>query len=82
MAIVQGDSRCKAIAAASIVAKVTRDLIMSKYEKLYPHYAFATHKGYPTPAHLRELAEHGPCEIHRKSFKPVADLVKPYVLQD
>ncbi|RKX24096.1 MAG: ribonuclease HII [Candidatus Zixiibacteriota bacterium] len=78
--IVGGDRRCKSIAAASIVAKVTRDRIMDNYEALYPSFSFAKHKGYPTPAHLRELREHGPCEIHRRTFRPVADLVQQYAL--
>lgn len=73
-AIVDGDDRCKAISAASIIAKVTRDRIMDRYEELFPRFSFASHKGYCTPDHLRELKEHGPCEIHRKTFKPVADL--------
>jgi len=80
LAIVGGDGRCQSIAAASIVAKVTRDRIMDRFEALYPSYSFAAHKGYPTPAHLRELREHGPCEIHRKSFKPVAELADEYTL--
>jgi len=79
-AIVGGDQRCRCIGAASIVAKVTRDRIMDRYQALYPSFSFSQHKGYPTPAHLEELREHGPCEIHRKSFKPVADLLKEYAL--
>ncbi len=79
-AIISGDRRCRCIAAASIVAKVTRDRIMDRYEALYPSFSFSQHKGYPTQAHLEELREHGPCKIHRKSFKPVADLLKEYAL--
>jgi ribonuclease HII len=79
-AIVGGDGRCQSIAAASIVAKVTRDRIMERYSALYPSYSFAQHKGYPTQAHLDELRQHGPCEIHRQSFKPVAELVSQYEL--
>lgn len=79
-AIVGGDATCKAISAASIIAKVTRDKIMEKYQTIYPDFSFAQHKGYPTPAHLEELRLHGPCDIHRRSFKPVADLVEDYVL--
>lgn len=79
-AVVKGDSRCRVIAAASIVAKVTRDKIMDKYEALYPSFSFAQHKGYPTAKHLEELKEHGPCEIHRRSFRPVAELLDQYVL--
>ncbi len=79
-AIVGGDRRCNCISAASIIAKVTRDRIMSQYELLYPSFGFATHKGYPTSAHLEELRRHGPCEIHRRSFKPVAECIKEYDL--
>ena len=79
-AIVGGDGRCPSIAAASIIAKVTRDRIMDRYETLYPTFTFSKHKGYPTPAHLQELKDNGPCEIHRKSFKPVADFVEEYAL--
>jgi len=79
-AIVGGDSRCPSIAAASVVAKVTRDRIMDRYEGLYPSFSFSKHKGYPTPAHLQELKAQGPCDIHRKSFKPVSDLIEEYVL--
>ncbi|HWR82236.1 MAG TPA: ribonuclease HII [Candidatus Deferrimicrobium sp.] len=79
-AIIGGDRQCQCVAAASIVAKVTRDRIMDRYQALYPSFSFSQHKGYPTAAHLEELREHGPCEIHRKSFKPVADLLKDYAL--
>ena len=80
LAVVSGDSRCKAIAAASIVAKVTRDRIMDNIQGLYPAFSFAKHKGYPTQAHLEELKANGPCEIHRKSFKPVAKYIDDYAL--
>ena len=80
MAVVSGDSRCQAIGAASIIAKVTRDRIMDRMQGLYPSFSFGKHKGYPTPAHLEELRAHGPCEIHRRSFKPVADIINEYVL--
>ncbi len=79
-AVIGGDRRCQAIAAASIVAKVTRDRIMDRYQALYPSFTFSQHKGYPTPVHLDELKEHGPCEIHRRTFKPVADLIADYAL--
>lgn len=79
-AIIAGDSRCRSIMAASIVAKVTRDRIMDEYQTLYPQFSFSIHKGYPTPLHLKELEEHGPCDIHRKSFKPVARLIQNYAL--
>ena len=76
--IVGGDARCRAIAAASVVAKVTRDRIMDHYEQIYPEFSFSVHKGYPTPLHLRELRDHGPTDIHRRSYRPVANLVKPH----
>ncbi len=79
-AIVGGDGICQSIGAASIIAKVTRDRIMDKYSELYPSFSFSKHKGYPTPMHVEELRRHGPCIIHRRSFKPVADLLKDYVL--
>lgn len=70
-AIVKGDSKCASIAAASIVAKVTRDRIMTEIEMEYPGYGFSRHKGYPTKEHLGALRNLGPCPIHRKSFKGV-----------
>ncbi len=72
-AVVKGDSRIAAIAAASILAKVTRDRELVALDALYPGYGFAQHKGYPTPAHLQALRELGPCSIHRRSFAPVRD---------
>ena len=70
-AIVKGDSLSLSIAAASIIAKVTRDRLMNKYHDRFPQYQFHIHKGYPTPQHLRLLAQYGPCEGHRQSFRPV-----------
>ncbi len=69
--IIHGDACCLSIAAASIVAKVERDRIMSDYDRAYPRYGFARNKGYGTPQHLRALAAFGPCELHRRSFAPV-----------
>ena len=69
--IVKGDSRSYSIAAASNVAKVTRDKIMVEADEAYPGYNFAQHKGYPTKAHFDRLNELGPCPIHRRSFAPV-----------
>lgn len=66
-----GDARDRAIMAASILAKVTRDRLMADLHRHYPHYGFDAHKGYPTPAHLAALATHGPCPHHRRSFAPV-----------
>ncbi len=70
--IIEGDCKSASIAAASIIAKVTRDRLMLDYDRLYPQYGFAKHKGYPTEEHLQNLAIYGPCEIHRKTFGPVA----------
>ena len=70
--VVKGDSLSYSIAAASNIAKVTRDHIMAQLEETYPGYGFSRHKGYPTPQHLERLREIGPCEIHRRSFGPVA----------
>jgi ribonuclease HII len=70
-ALVKGDSRSYSIAAASVLAKVTRDRIMLEADRQWPAYGFARHKGYPTPDHLAALARHGPCPIHRRSFAPL-----------
>ena len=67
-AIVSGDALSPSIAAASIIAKVTRDRLCADYQTLYPQYGFEKHKGYPTPAHKLAVFEHGPCPIHRRSF--------------
>lgn len=69
--VIKGDSRCCSIAAASIVAKVRRDEIMDEYHELYPEYNFRSHKGYPTKEHLEAIRKHGPCPIHRRSFRGV-----------
>ena len=66
--IVKGDAKSVSIAAASIMAKVTRDHMMEEYDKLFPEYGFAKHKGYGTAAHINALKEFGPCPIHRRSF--------------
>jgi ribonuclease HII len=70
-AVVKGDSKVDCIAAASILAKVSRDREMDALEVLYPGYGFAQHKGYPTVSHLQALATLGPCAVHRRSYKPV-----------
>lgn len=75
VALVKGDSLSFSIAAASIIAKVTRDRIMIAMAHQHPEYGFEIHKGYPTPAHLAALRKHGPCPHHRRSFAPVAQLV-------
>lgn len=72
-AIIKGDSKSISIAAASILAKVTRDRIMEEYDKQYPEYGFAAHKGYPTKQHKAALKEFGVTPIHRRSFQPVID---------
>jgi ribonuclease HII len=75
-AIVGGDGISKSIAAASIVAKVTRDRLMMEIHDKYPQYGFDKHKGYGTKVHMDALLMHGPCEIHRKSFAPVTRLLR------
>jgi ribonuclease HII len=69
--LVHGDVRCASVAAASIVAKVTRDRIMRDLDTQFPEYGFARHKGYGTPDHLAALDRHGPCPIHRRTFAGV-----------
>lgn len=70
-AVVRGDSLSYSIAAASVIAKVTRDRLMTAYDQEYPGYGFAAHKGYGTAAHLAALARQGPCPLHRRSFAPL-----------
>ena len=72
LAVAKGDGRSASIAAASILAKTTRDRLMRDFDGAYPGFGFAAHKGYGSPAHLAALDELGPCAIHRRSFKPVA----------
>ena len=69
--LVDGDARCATVAAASIVAKVTRDRLMLEADTKFPEYGFARHKGYATPEHLAALDRHGPCAIHRRTFAGV-----------
>ena len=73
--VVKGDRRSLSIAAASIIAKVTRDRIMKRLHDVYPEYGFADHKGYGTKRHLKALEEYGPCPAHRRSFAPIAAAV-------
>jgi ribonuclease HII len=75
-AIVKGDAKVPAISAASILAKVTRDRWCAEYDLQYPQYGFAAHKGYGTAAHLLALREHGACPQHRKTFAPVAAVLR------
>ena len=74
-AIVKGDATVASISAASILAKVERDRWCVEVDALFPNYGFLTHKGYGTQVHLRALQEHGPCDLHRRSFAPVAKLL-------
>ncbi|MGP9825896.1 ribonuclease HII [Ectopseudomonas khazarica] len=79
--VVKGDSRVPAIAAASILAKVSRDREMLEMDRLYPGYGIAGHKGYPTPVHLEALKRLGPTPIHRRSFAPVREAASSLKLQ-
>jgi len=72
--LIKGDQRSLSIAAASIIAKTSRDAWMCDCEKLYPQYAFARHKGYGTGLHQERLTQYGPCPIHRQSFNPIRQL--------
>lgn len=72
--IIHGDAKSASIAAASIIAKVTRDHLMDAYDRQYPEYGFAQHKGYGTAAHLAALKKYGPCPIHRLSFEPIRSM--------
>lgn len=75
-AIKDGDNKIFCIAAASIIAKVSRDYLMNELDKKYPEYKFAQHKGYGTKLHLEKILEYGPCPIHRLSFAPIRDTTK------
>ena len=74
-AVIDGDAKSLSVAAASVVAKVTRDGLMDEADRAFPGYGFAQNKGYGTPDHLEALRERGPCSIHRKSFRPVRELL-------
>ncbi len=77
LSLIGGDGRSYSVAAASIVAKVTRDAMMRELDVLYPQYGFRDHMGYGTPQHLAALERFGPCPIHRRSFAPVRQLKLP-----
>ena len=72
--VVHGDALSASIAAASIVAKVKRDKLMDEYDKKYPQYGFAKHKGYGTKEHMAAIEKYGPCPIHRMTFAPIKDM--------
>ncbi len=74
LSIIKGDAKSASIAAASIIAKVTRDRLMDDYDREYPQYGFSRHKGYGTAQHIEALKKYGPCPIHRKSFEPVKSI--------
>lgn len=74
--IIKGDSKSESIAAASVIAKVTRDSMMYEMDKKYPLYGFGSHKGYPTKKHIEALKEYGIIEGYRRTFTPVKDLIK------
>lgn len=74
-ALIKGESKSASIAAASIVAKVTRDRLMAEYHKQFPLYNFAKNQGYPTKEHRAAIEKHGPCPIHRKTFKGVKEFL-------
>ena len=74
--ITNGDSLCMSIACASIIAKVVRDKLMVEFDRIYPGYGLAQHKGYGTKEHLACLSRLGPCPIHRQSFKPVREIIQ------
>ena len=78
-AIIKGDNKVFSCAAASIIAKVSRDRIMQRYDKKYPKYGFSKHKGSGTKLHFKMLKKHGPCKIHRKSFRPINNLLSKKV---
>jgi ribonuclease HII len=80
--LVDGDQRCATVAAASIVAKVTRDRLMLEADKQFPEYGFARHKGYGTPDHLAALDRLGPCPLHRRTFSGVWRQGELFVLED
>jgi len=79
--IIKGDSLSVSIAAASIIAKVTRDRLMARYHEIFPDYGFLSHKGYGTAEHLERLARHGPCSIHRRTFAPVQEVMSAATME-
>jgi len=82
LSLIKGDAKSASIAAASILAKVSRDRYMIEISKKYPQYGFEKHKGYVTKYHLEMLEKYGPCEIHRKSFDPVKKVIQKQLSLD
>jgi ribonuclease HII len=80
--LIRGDGRSTSIAAASIVAKVTRDAMLIGFDADHPRYGFASNKGYPSPDHRRALSDHGPCELHRRSWAPIVALRQGQLFED
>ncbi|MBM3859161.1 MAG: ribonuclease HII [Verrucomicrobia bacterium] len=78
--IIKGDCKSFSIAAASVIAKVTRDRMMLALDQSYPQYGFAKHKGYGTPEHLAAITAFGPCPIHRRTFAPIRNVLEPVQL--
>lgn len=74
--VIKGDAKCASVAAASILAKVHRDALLTELDGLYPQYGFAEHKGYATQRHIEALAAHGPCAVHRRGFWRVRDAMQ------
>jgi ribonuclease HII len=79
--VIKGDAKCASVAAASIVAKVHRDKLLVELDRLHPQYGFASHKGYATLQHLEALAQHGPCEHHRRHFLRIANALTLFELE-
>ena len=73
--IIKGDAKSESIAAASVIAKVTRDRMMEAEDKIHPEYGFANHKGYPTKAHIEAVKKYGVLDLHRKTFEPIKSMV-------
>ena len=76
LSIIKGDAKSASIAAASIIAKVSRDRLMDEYDKKYPEYGFKGHKGYGTAEHVAAIKKYGPCPIHRQSFEPIKSILE------
>jgi ribonuclease HII len=74
--VIKGDGLCVSVAAASILAKVTRDRLMVEAHRRFPQYGFLGHKGYGTAEHLRSLRRYGPCSLHRRSFLPIRKVLE------